>query len=174
MAEGRRALSLLGVTMGEAVGAYRPLWLDTTEGPIEARLYAAEEPVAGILWLGEPAGAGDERGLAIVEALLSAGAIAVVPRYRAPGDDPSCVLDGLVSGHVLGELLGGRFVVIGFGRAAALAREVVRVLPDAAGLGLVDPPDGTHAEAAVWRTAEGEVAPGILEWACHTLSARLA
>ncbi|MDB5101814.1 MAG: hypothetical protein JWM80_6235 [Cyanobacteria bacterium RYN_339] len=100
--------------MGELVGAYRPLELDTTAGALAARLYPVDGARAGIVLLDGSS----------PELWQSQGVCAIVPTFKDPADAPGCVLEGLLCAYLLREQ--GLVQVLAAGPGA---EELARVLP---------------------------------------------
>lgn len=109
-----RRVALRGVTIGEPVDGYRPLELDTTAGPRQARFYPLEHPSAGVVLMDGSSG----------EAWVERGICAIAPVFADLEDFPGCVLEGLLCAHLLMQQGLPRVLAVGPG-----ADELVRVLP---------------------------------------------
>lgn len=157
------SISLRGITSLPAVGAYRPLQLDATAGPIEARYYQPASAHAGILYLGDGAGFDSPAsGLfdRLAERFKAFGVAGLRLQYREPGDLPASTLDALMGGFVLNQQGLGRVLVVGHGRGGAAALQVASAFPAlVAGAALLAP-----APEAAW------AAPGRVDlklWIAH-------
>lgn len=127
--EAPRALSLLGVTLGEEGGGYRDLALETTDGVIAARLYAGSGDARALL-LDVPGQAGTAS--ARVATLAAArGVTVLVMDYRHAQDPAACVLDAMVALHLLREGRSESVAVVAFGAAGAIAHELARLFGSA-------------------------------------------
>jgi hypothetical protein len=136
MAEAPRSLALVGVTMGQATGTFRPLCLLTTDGELEARLYAGSSGAAAVLITGDPMVPSEACDKLAAE-LVALGFTALVQGYREPENEVSCILDALVGVHVLVGLAAGSIALVGYKGGAPVAIEAARV--GAHPLGLIEP-----------------------------------
>ena len=147
MAESKAvSLSLRGATLLPAVGAFRPMVLDTTEGNMEARFYEANNPQApkrAILWLGDAYGEFDSpaEGMydRLAERFQAFGTASLRLQYRNPGDHAQAGLDALVGAFMLQQQGFERVVVVGHGQGALGAVQAGLAFPSVAAVALLAP-----------------------------------
>lgn len=140
------SLSLRGATVLPAQGAYHPLLLDTSEGPIEARIYQPEtprEPASAIVWLGDAVGGFDSpaEGLydRLAERFQSLGVSSLRLQYRNPLDHAQAGLDALVAVFLLVQQGIERIVVVGHGSGALGAVQAGQAFPAVTAVAAIAP-----------------------------------
>jgi hypothetical protein len=165
MAEPGSTLALIGITLGQAVGVYRPLCLTTTGGQLAARFYAGPQGSVALLLLADPEQA-DPATDRLAERLQELGYTAIVQGYREPANEVACILDALVGLQVLAEFAPGNLALIGFQGGAPLAVAAAQV--SGWPLGLIDPVARTGATASgrmeIWDGDRPDLVELVVAW----------
>jgi len=116
------------------VGNHQPVTLATQRGEVKCRLYSADEPARGVVWIGGVGGGWDTpaRDLypRLANELTGEDVLSLRVRFRQPGDLDECTWDVLAGLAYLKTLGAGRLGIVGHSFGGAVAVRAAAQDPD--------------------------------------------